>query len=119
MTALLQISRPKSPVSRSFIPRMMVHLRKHFAWYCDHLGTETLRLAVMEGIERGLFYGIQGDRDVCLFIDLLFAFGPTFDEEEDYSWTHAFLRNHRLDSATKMRLIYATGKCLTRYHRSL
>lgn len=118
MIAQLDRARGRTrPVSQAFLGRMTAHLRKHFPYYCAKLGDRVTRQAVIEGIERALVYGITGDRAVCLFIDLLFAFGPTFDMEEEFAWAHGILQNPVLDPDTKMERLYATGLSLTRYHR--
>ena len=107
-----------SPVSANFPARMAAHLRNYFPGYCRDLGSRMTRQAVFEGIEKAAQYDITGDRAVCLFIDLLFAFGPEFDLEEEYSWTHEILRDYTLDANAKMGRIYTRGMSLARYHPS-
>ena len=107
-----------SPVSQHFPARMAAHLRRHFPSYCFQLGPRVTRQAILEGIEKATQYEINGDRALCLFIDLLFAFGPDFDTEKEYSWTHEILRDYSIDSDTKMRRIYGKGLSMSRLHRS-
>ncbi|MHC4605732.1 MAG: hypothetical protein ACYTAF_02195 [Planctomycetota bacterium] len=106
-------------VSARFPERMVRHLWKHFPDFCKGLGPTLTREAVFEGIERAFRYGIWGDREVCLFIDLLFAFGPTFDVDEEYAWLHPILNDGMMDPYTKMQKIYATGLSLNRFHRGM
>ena len=97
-------------VSLDFPEKMILHLGKHFPFYCEQLGEETTYQAVLEGVERAAEYEIFGDVPVCLFIDLLFAFGPTFDSEDEFSWTQEILRDYTLDPAAKMRKLYAIAR---------
>lgn len=105
-------------VTVGFVDRMTDHLRKHFPAYCDGLGESLTRQAILEGIGRASEYSIVGDRNVCRFIDLLFAFGPTFDLEPDFAWAREILEDSSVDSAAKMKRLYNTALAVSRLHHN-
>lgn len=116
---IAQLERPRRvlPVSPGFVDAMTDHLFRCFPRESGALGEAVTRQAVVEGIAKAWRYAITGDGAVCLFIDLLFAFGPDFDTDPQYSWTHGILRDTSRDPETRMRGIFDIGLCLTRYHR--
>jgi len=66
---------------RDFEKRMVAHLRECFSEQCADLGDEELRAIVAYGRERAALYGIDLERHVCLYIDLMFGVGRDFDED--------------------------------------
>ena len=70
---------------KSFEERMVTHLNKFFQPQCQALGDPKTRESIHYGIQRAKTYGIISERDVCLYIDLMFAFGRDFDKDPNYS----------------------------------
>jgi hypothetical protein len=70
---------------KSFEERMVTHLNKFFSPQCEALGDAKTREAIHYGVGRAKGYGIMAERDVCKYIDLMFAFGRDFDKDPSYS----------------------------------
>lgn len=64
-----------------FDARVALHLRQYFPQQCQQLGDQHLRDAIEFGIDRARSYGIELERDVCIYLDLMFTFGVEFDRE--------------------------------------
>ena len=71
--------------------RLLPHLRKFFPAYCDSLGEERVRGVIRYGIARAGSHDITLEREVCIYIDAMFAFGRDFDEDPALPWAAAVL----------------------------
>src|SRR5712692_3621172 len=76
---------------KSFEDRMVIHLNKFFQPQCKVLGDSKLRETIHYGIARAKSYAIISERDVCLYIDLMFAFGRDFDKDTNNCMVHQIL----------------------------
>jgi len=56
--------------------RVEEHLRRSFRNECAQLTGLDIRGLIENGIVRSAKYGVVTERDVCLFIDLMFVFWP-------------------------------------------
>ena len=92
-----QLEAFRDEAGAGFHRRVGRHLKDHFPEDCAELGAEGLSEAVDHGVERAAAHGLQRERDVCLFMGLIFLFGPSF--EEDQPWAGRILRDERLASA--------------------
>jgi hypothetical protein len=82
----------------AFVRRCEAHLRSNFAT-CAALPAEDLRAMVEEGIARAASYGIDAERDVCKFLNLVAVFGKDFDRNLD--WAREMLAS---DAGPRLRL---------------
>jgi len=95
---------------KSFEDRMVPFLATHFRDQSRALGESRVRLLVRHGIGRAGSYGIDGQRDVCQYICLMFVFGGNFDVNPKLSSMRAVLDDARLaDSGTKIRTLYSAA----------
>ena len=95
---------------KDFENRMVVHLHEFFPEQCKALGEKKTRKAIREGIERAGKYDIVTERDVCKFIDLMFAFGRKFDQDRKYPWARDILNDPAIDDpTTKAEGLYDAG----------
>ena len=97
MAALNALSR------KQFITRATVHLQRFFPQHCATLGPAGVHAAIDYGIDRADGYGIVGERDVALYLDLMFAFGRDFDTDPALPWAAAILTDPRIP-APKQRI---------------
>jgi hypothetical protein len=96
---------------KTFEERMAGHLNRCFPSECEALGEQGVQDAIRYGIERAASHGIASERDVCKYIDLMFAFGRNFDRNRDLPWASSILKDETLKTATaKMERLYATAK---------
>jgi hypothetical protein len=84
---------------RDFEEQMVAHLAAWLPERVAALGEPAVRDLVREGIRRAARHGIVAERDVCKFVDVMLALGPTFDEEP---WALAVLGSERRTSQSKM-----------------
>lgn len=87
----------------NFIERVTGHLQRFFPQHCAALGPDGVREAIDHGIDRAGGYGIVGERDVVLYLDLMFAFGRDFDTDPNLPWAAAILTDERIP-APKQRI---------------
>ncbi len=93
---------------------MVVHLNKHFPKNCAALGEAGVREAIGAGIASAKKYGIVSERDVCKYINLMFAFGRDFDVDPKLPWAAQILRTRVYESpGDRMRALYETAKTRT------
>jgi hypothetical protein len=91
----------------SFDNRMLAHLKKFFPAQYDGLGEERAIEAVHYGIARAATYGITSERDVCKYVDLMFALGRDFDTDPRFDWAQPILTDPNLpDPSARIELLY-------------
>jgi hypothetical protein len=91
----------------SYENRTVVHLRKCFPEQCQKLDENRIRQLITLGIERAQRYGIVTERDVCLYIDLMFMFGEDYDTSPKLPWASEILNDpHRTDPSRKIDYLY-------------
>ncbi len=78
---------------KRFEDRMVVHLNKFFPAECETLGDEGTRQVIRQALERAAGYGIVSERDVCMYTDVMFAFGRDFDKGRKLPWAARILND--------------------------
>jgi len=81
---------------KQFEESMVVHLNQFFPEECEALGQEGTAEAIRHGLERAGRYGFVTERDLCLYMDVMFAFGRDFDEDPDLPWAKEILSDEAL-----------------------
>lgn len=81
---------------KRFVEGMVAHLFQFFPEECEALGTEETVEAIYDALERAGHYGFVSERDVCLYMDVMFAFGRDFDEDPDLPWAKEILNDEAL-----------------------
>lgn len=71
---------------RLFRERLDEHLRLVFQAHCTALGAR-LGQFVEQQVERADGRGAAGERSVCRYVDLTFAFGADFEEDPEPAWS--------------------------------
>ncbi len=71
---------------RHFEGRLIDHLQRFFPERCRVLGADGVRAAIAHGVASAARYGIESERDVCKYIDLMFVFGWDFDLPGEQPW---------------------------------
>lgn len=105
MASLSELSR------RQFAQRVAEHLIRCFPAACEALGQERMQAIIDDGIERARSYGIDRERDVCKYIDLIFVFGRDFDTNPEFPWACRTLADDTLvDSTIKTERLFAAAK---------
>ncbi|MFK7753053.1 MAG: hypothetical protein AB8B51_10945 [Sedimentitalea sp.] len=81
----------------AFVAKMKTHLNRFFPSHCEALDEDELVEAIEHGIKRAKSYKIESQRDVCLYIDLMFAFGRDFDRDKALPWVRDILSSTDTD----------------------
>lgn len=93
-----------------FEDRVCVHLNKFFPEQCEALGQADTRDAIRYGIARAAAYGIESERGVCKYIDLMFAFGRDYDVDDDLPWAAGILADETItDPKERIEKLYRTA----------
>lgn len=88
---------------KRFEDSMVKHIKEFFPKYYEVLGEPTVRKAIQYGIERAESYGFTSERDVCLYINLIFLLGSNFDTDLQLPWTAEILNDETItDSVTRI-----------------
>jgi len=74
-----------------FYVRLEAHIEKFFPEHVVKLDKEQRRALFEYGLERGKKYDFISERNVCLFIDLMLAFGLEFDISPEHGWAQKVL----------------------------
>jgi hypothetical protein len=86
---------------------MGAHLRRCFPELCLELGDSSVLQAIHYGIKRASVYGITIERDVCLFIDLMFLLGKHYYNDPSLPWVAEILHDEAMpDPSGRVRMLY-------------
>lgn len=78
-------------VLRTFENRMLEHLKEFFPKHCEILGEEQVRKVIRLGLERAEQYGLVSERDIHLYVGLMFMLGSYFDHDPQLPWAAKIL----------------------------
>ena len=91
---------------KGFENRMLAHLTRYFSEACARMGEGETRDLIRYGIERANHYGIEAERDVCKYIDVMVVLGRDFDVDETFPWAAEILTDDTLqDNKTRTDLL--------------
>ena len=88
---------------KRFENSMVKHIKEFFPKYYEIMGEPTVRKAIQYGFERAGSHGFTSERDVCLYINLIFLLGSNFDTDLQLSWVSAILNSETITD-TVMRI---------------
>lgn len=95
---------------QGFEDRMVAHLAELFTDQSRKLGETGVRQKICEGIERASGYDIGIERDVCIYIELMFAFGRDFDSDPCCPWAGAILNEPDVHSQERARRLHEAAR---------
>jgi hypothetical protein len=67
-----------------FERRMVEHLLKYFPRQCGHIGEEQTARAVRAAVTKAESRGYRTCREICLYLNLVFLLGASFEEDPQY-----------------------------------
>ncbi|NQU76002.1 MAG: hypothetical protein HQ546_06810 [Planctomycetes bacterium] len=95
----------------AFADRMVGHVNEFFPKRCAALGQDGTSEAIYYGIKRAKTYGIVIERDVCKYIDVMFAYGRDFDVDPKQAWAGRILNDPAIDDpAVRIKRLMAAAK---------
>ena len=83
-------------VVRTFENRMIEHLEEFFPKHCEILGREQVRKVIRLGLERAEKYDLVSERDVHLYVGLMFMLGSYFDQDPQLPWAAKILTDEEI-----------------------
>jgi len=90
-----------------FIDLVIARLWDVFPDECRALGPAGLDARVREGLERAARRGIELEYHLRLYVDVVMALGPQFDEDPSVPWAGALLGDPGLGPATGVQVIHS------------
>jgi hypothetical protein len=90
--------------------RFRNHVRKHvkeeFPEQIKGMTDPAIDQRISDGIERARLYDVTTERDITLFIDLVFMLGLNFELDRKMAWAKKILGDHSMEGAAKLKAIY-------------
>lgn len=86
----------------SFRTRLIRHVRVNFPQEYEAIGPRLVHLFLELGIKSARRYGLESERDICGYIDLMLIFGPDFDNDQKIPWAGRLLKDNKLPREAKM-----------------
>ena len=74
-----------------FEDRMVLHLAEVIPETTSGLGEAELRAQIQQGLDRAARWGIAREYDLALYLQVMFALGPGFEEAPSYAWARDLL----------------------------
>lgn len=94
-----------------FEARMAAHARRFFPYVCGRLGEGRTREVIRRGLGRAHAHGLSTERELCLYLNLVFTFGPDFDVDPRLPWPARILRDPAVSTAAeRIERLYEAGK---------
>jgi hypothetical protein len=87
---------------RSFEDRMVAHLRKYFPEETEMMRESQLRHRIRQEIETAARYDIVDERDVAVYISVMFALMPDPSRDPEPSWVKEVLNDPDLIVSEKI-----------------
>jgi hypothetical protein len=92
---------------KRFEDNLLKHVEEFFSLQCQILGEAQTRKVLRYGIEQAENYGFISERDVCLYINLMFMLGSDFDKDMQLPWVTTILKDEMItDSITRIDRLY-------------
>jgi len=96
----------------SFVNSMVAHLIEVWPERYQEMGELKVRESIYHAIDRAREAGIETEYDVERYIDLIYKFDWSTDEEPDAPWALEILNNTELDGSTKMDRLWEQAKVI-------
>jgi hypothetical protein len=89
-----------------FAERMVPHLQETFPDESDELGEAGIRALIRLGIERSARHHLVQEYDVCLYLHVMLALGPRFDDDPALSWARAALEETEVTPSIRIEKLH-------------
>jgi hypothetical protein len=89
-----------------FAERMVPHLFETFPEEADALGEAGIRALIRLGIERAARHHLLQEYDVCLYLHVMLALGPRFDDDPALSWARAALEEADFTASIRIEKLH-------------
>ena len=89
-------------MTRQFENKMIVHLRKNFPNETQESSENELRSFTQVGIRQAKGYGVELEKDIQGYLEMMMIYGIDFDANPKTAWAGEILRTKDIDGTTKM-----------------
>ena len=86
---------------KKFEDSMVKHVKEFFPKYYEIYEEPLIRKVILCAVERAESYGLITEREVCLYINLVFLLGGNFDADPQLPWASAILNNETITDSTE------------------
>lgn len=95
-----------------FERRMTSHLKRFFPSEYEKAGEPATTEMIRRGIQNASGLGFKSERDVCLYLSLMYVFGEDFETNPELGWVPAILGDEAIDDPSEKieRLYEAAAK---------
>lgn len=93
-------------VAGDYEDRMVTHLARFFPEESSALGEGAVRERIRLGVARAAAHGVDGERDVCLFLNLMIALGPDFNRDPALPEVRALFEDETRDGPSRLGRVY-------------
>jgi hypothetical protein len=101
-----QVEALAAPQREVFVGNALRSLAKLFPDDARLADEKAMRALVNDAIVRATAYDLARERELLLFIYLVFDQGPGFESRPDQPWIERILRDPSLDEREKMDVVY-------------
>jgi len=89
---------------------MVEHIKEFFPKYYEIHKEPLIRKVILYAVGRAESYNLITERDVCLYINLVFLLGSNFDTDPQLPWAAAILNDETItDSVTRIDKLHDKG----------
>jgi hypothetical protein len=101
MAALRQV------IHAPFVEQVTACLHRRWPHACAELGDERVRASVRQAIDRCVRLGIDTERDVVRFVNVMYFLGHGFDTDPSLPWAREILARPGISGTERLDAIYA------------
>lgn len=101
---------------KRFEDSMVEHVKEFFPKYYEIHGEPLIRKVIQYAVQRAENYDFVTERDVCLYINLVFLLGSNFDTDKQLPWTVEILKDEMITSSA-MRIDRLYDKAMEYFDR--
>jgi len=92
---------------KRFEDSMVEHIKEFFPKYYEIHEEPLIRKVILYAVDRAESYDLITERDVCLYINLVFLLGSNFDTDPQLPWAAETLNDETItDSVTRIDTLY-------------
>lgn len=107
-----QIDAFKEQMAQGFEERLIAHVREAFGARAGTLDDAGLGEEVRYGIGRARDHGMETEREVARFVDLMWLLRRDFDTSPETAWTRPILADKSSSAENRLRRLYAGARAM-------
>lgn len=89
----------KALALKKFEDEMVVHVKEFFPTHFMAIGETSTRNSIQYAYSQAKKYGFNSQRNVCLYLNSMIAFGSNFDKDPQYRWAQSILLDNTINNA--------------------